>query len=280
MTDEVTTQAPEASATEVVPESTPEATQPRDESGKFASRQPDGETGEPQHEADAEAPEKAEDEPPKKEDEPKRNRARERIDQLTAEKHAALREAQALRQRLAALQNAKPAQIDPDDYDAQQREQFRSVMREEQVGQTAQQYQDAVQRAYEAQAQAFNTKVEAARERIPNLDQSLHAFYQLPVSEHAGEIIAESDYAAEIAHYMAQNPGEAHAIYQMTPAQQGRALARIEAKFNLPTKRTSSAPPPPPMVTGSQPARERTPQEMSAAEYIAWRQKQWKAGAR
>jgi hypothetical protein len=277
MTDETTTQAPEAGATEVV--STPPTTeQARGPDGKFASTPPAGETGAT---TEAEAPEQAaDDEPPKKDDEPKRNRARERIDQLTAEKHAAIREAQALRQRLAALQQQRPAQIDPDDYDAQQREQFRSVMREEQYGQTAQQYEDAVRRAYEVQAQAFTTKVEAARERIPNIDQSLQTFYQLPVSEHAGEIIAESDYAAEIAHYMAQNPGEAYAIHQMTPAQQGRALARIEAKFNLPTRKISTAPPPPPSVTGAQPARERSPQEMSASEYMEWRQKQWKSGAR
>ena len=279
MADETTTQATEAGATAVTPESTPPTTeQQRGPDGKFASQAPPG--GETGATAEADAPEQADDELPKKDDEPKRSRTRERIDQLTAEKHAAMREAQALRQRLAALENQQPARIDPDDYDAQQREQFRGVMREEQYGQTAQQYQDAVQRAYEAQAQAFSTKVEAARDRIPNLDQSLHAFYQLPVSEHAGEIIAESDYAAEIAHYMAQNPGEAHAIHQMTPAQQGRALARIEAKFNLPTRRTSNAPPPPPMVTGAQAVRERSPAEMSASEYIAMRKAQWAKGGR
>jgi hypothetical protein len=60
----------------------------------------------------------------------------------------------------------------------------------------------------------------------------------------------------------------------MTPAQQGRELARIESKVSLPVKKTTKAPPPPPTVTGAQPARQKTPQEESTLEYMERRQKE------
>lgn len=272
MDELTTTPATEPSATPPV-ESAPPATEPvRGPDGKFASK----ETASPAVEPGAtdEQVETEPNEPEKKEQEPKRNRVAERISQLTAEKHAAIREAAALRSRLEALQRAQPAQVDPNDYEAVQREGMRQVIREETAQQTVEQYSQAVERARQATIDAFTTKVDAARERIPDIDRSIQDFLRLPVSQHAAEIIAESDLSAEIAHYLAHNPGEAYRIHMMTPAQQGRELARIEAKVSLPVKKTSKAPPPPPTVTGAQPARQKTPQEESALEYMERRQKE------
>lgn len=267
-----TTPAPEPSATTPVESTPPAATEPaRGPDGKFASK----EAVSPAVESGATTePGETEPEQPEKGEAPKRNRVSERISQLTAEKHAAIREAAALRSRLEALQRAQPAQVDPNDYEAVQREGMRQVIREETTQQTAEQYSQAIEKARQATIDTFNTKVDAARERIPDIDRSVQDFMRLPVSQHAAEIIAESDLSAEIAHYLAHNPGEAHRIYMMTPAQQGRELARIEAKVSLPVKRTSKAPPPPPTVTGAQPARQKTPQEESALEYMERRQKE------
>lgn len=277
MTDEVLTQAPEASATAPAETTPTQVTQPRGPDGKFASP--------PAPEADATteaaAPETTNEQKPEpKPDEPKRNRVQERIDRVTAEKHAALREAAALRAQLEALQKAPRPQVDPNDYDAVQRESVRGVIREETAQRTADQYQAAVQKAQAAVVETFNAKVDAARERIPDLDRSLQQFYTLPLPAEACEIIAESDVAAELAHYLANNPREAYDIAQMTPAQQGRALARIENRVSLPTRKTTAAPPPVPTVTGAQAARVKTPREETAAEYIARRQREWKEGRR
>ena len=274
--DELTTSTPEGAAPVVAPETTPPAPA-RAPDGKFVSQEttPPAETPSAtteQTETEAKEPERV--------DEPKRNRASERIAQITAEKHAAIREATALRQRLEALQAAPRTQVDPNDYDAQQREGVRQVLREETTQQTVQQYQDAVGRAQQAQIETFQAKVDAARDRIPDLDRSLEAFVRLPVSPHAAEIIAESDVAAEIAHYLANNPREAYDIANMTPAQQGRALARIENRVSLPTRRTSAAPPPPPSVTGIQAARPKSPAEESAMEYLTRRQAELARSAR
>lgn len=271
---ETTTPTPEGAA------STPPPDAPvRGSDGKFVSQaQPQPETPEatPDAAQAAEYPQEGAD----KRDEPKRNRAADRINQLTAEKHAAMREADALRQQLEAMQKAPRPQVDPNDYEATQRESVRGVFREEAAQQTATQMQAAIQRVQEAQLETFSAKVDAARERIPDIDRSLTEFYKLPVSTHAGEIIVDSEVAAEMAHYLANNPREAFDIYQMTPAQQGRALARIEAKVTIPSRKTSSAPPPPPMVTGAQATRDRSPGEMSAAEYVAMRKQQWAKGGR
>lgn len=266
-----TTPAAETGATTPV-ESTPPATEiPRGPDGKFASKAAETPAETPSATTE---PGETEPEQPEKDETPKRNRVAERISQLTAEKHAAIREAAALRSRLDALQRAQPAQVDPNDYEAVQREGMRQVIREETAQQTVEQYTHAVERARQATIDAFTTKIDAARERIPDLDRSVQDFMRLPVSQHAAEIIAESELSAEIAHYLAHNPGEAHRIHMMTPAQQGRELARIEAKVSLPVKRTSKAPPPPPTVTGAQPARQKTPQEESALEYMERRQKE------
>lgn len=263
--------AVEPGATTPVESTPPTTEQPRGVDGKFASKEAATPAETPSATTE---PTETDPEQPEKDDQPKRNRVSERINQLTAEKRAAQREAAALRSRLEALQRTQPAQIDPNDYDAVQREGVRQVIREETAQQTAQQYQDAVERARQATIDSFNTKVDAARERIPDIDRSVQDFMRLPVSQHAAEIIAESDVSAEIAHYLAHNPGEAHRIYMMTPAQQGRELARIEAKVSLPIKKTSKAPPPPPSITGAQPARQKTAQEESTLEYMERRQKE------
>lgn len=275
--EDLNTSTPESVATTPV-ESTPAPAPVRGPDGKFASPAQTPPATEPSATTEPDAPVNE----PEKTEEPKRNRASERINQLTAEKHAAIREAATLRQQIAALQNAPKPQVDPNDYDAVQRENVRGVFREEQVTNAHQQYQSAVQRAQAAQAETFNAKVEAARDRIPDISQTIQvlASPNVPFTEAMFEIVSESDHAAEVAHYLAKNLNEVYDIARMSPAQQGRALARIEAKVNLPTRRTSSAPPPPPTVTGAQAARERSPSEMSAAEYIAMRKAQWAKGGR
>jgi hypothetical protein len=268
--DEMTNPTPEGAAP--APVETPAVARAPD--GKFTSPTPPAPepSATPDAEAHAEAPAEAKTEPEK----PK-NRASERINQLTAEKHAAIREAAALRQRLEALQQAPKPQIDPNDYDAIQREGVRGVIREETAQQTAVQYDAAVKKAQEATVQTFYAKVEAVRDRIPNIDESIQAFSRLPLSNDACEIIAESDVAAELAHHIALNPRIAYEMQGLSPAQQGRALARIESQLSIPNRRTSAAPPPPPSVTGSAVARQKTPQEESASEYLARRQKEWAA---
>jgi hypothetical protein len=98
----------------------------------------------------------------------------------------------------------------------------------------------------------FETKLEAARERIPDLDQAMAAFANLPISDHAADIISDSDKAAEISYFLAKNPDDARRIASLAPHRQAYELAKIEARVSPgQSRRTSNAPPPVPIIGAS-----------------------------
>lgn len=226
-------------------------------------------------EAEAEA-EPAVDEP---EEKPKpKSRFQERIDKLTADKYAAEREARALRERLESLENRKHEPVDPEDYEAVERQRLRQVYDETRREDYSYEAQKAQEQAHVARMELFNAKLEAARDRIPDLDQSLQQFGQLPVTEDSAELIAASPFAAEIAHHLGNNPKKAYELSRMPPALQGAEIARLESRFNLPQKKVSKAPPPPSKIAANSAPQTKDPREMSAAEYIRMRKAEWNKG--
>lgn len=191
-----------------------------------------------------------------KQDDPKR-KASYRINELYAEKKAAERraiasanEAAALRQQLAELQK-----VPFEDVEGRQRADVRSAVKEERLQQLE---QDARQQAIDARmyrAATFEAKAAAAKERIPDLDEALSSFYNLPgniVDDYAAEVITESDKAAEIAWYLGKHPDEAQKLANLPPHRKAAEIVRIEHKVtSAQPRRTSSAPPPVPLVTAS-----------------------------
>jgi len=252
-----------APATETTPETTP-APEPVDE----ATPEGDGPISEEQF---AEAEETV-DEP---EDKPKKSRFQERIDKLTADKYNAEREARALRERIERLEQRERPEVDPEDYDSIERARLRDVLDEERQYEVRSEAERAVHQAQQVRTELFHAKVEAARDRIPDLDNSLRSFAQLPVTPESAEIIADSPKAAEIAHYLGVHPEIAHDIAAMSPVNQGRALAQIESRVTLTAKKASTAPPPPSKLKPAAAPHNKEPSEMTAAEYVAYRKKQW-----
>lgn len=261
----VVAEAP-APAQETTPEPTPAPETPVEATPEPAS---DGPLSE---ETLQEAEEKA-DEP---EEKPKRTRFQERIDKLTADKYAAEREARALRDRLDTLEQRERPPIDEDDFEAQESERLRRVFEEERKWEAGKDIERKQVEAQQARQELFRAKLDAARERIPDLDSSIEQFARLPVTPESAEIIADSPKAAELAHYLGRHPDVAYEIANMSPAMQGRAIAQIENRVSLPQKRVSSAPPPPAKLQPSAAPQEKSPEEMTAAEYLKWRQAQWK----
>lgn len=204
---------------------------------------------------------------PKATAEERKERIREDIGRLTAEKHAAAREVERLRteaQRLATQLREQAAKDDPLDPAAA----TRRAVKEERLEQINDSLQQAARETVDKRAETFERKLEDARERIPDLDQALADFMRLPVSEAAGDLIAESDKAAEIAYFLARNPSEAHRIARLPVHKQGSEIARIEARLSAaPTARkASNAPPPTPIINGSSSPTTKTPAEMSVEE--------------
>ena len=113
----------------------------------------------------------------------------------------------------------------------------------------------------------FEAKVDEARERIPDIDQALRDFANLPLSSEAAEVLAESTKAAELAYFLAKNPEQAHRLARMPAAKQGAELARIEQRIgSVQPRRTSAAPPPVPMIGASSAPAAPTLQSASVAE--------------
>ena len=229
----------------------------------------------PLSEEDFEASEAKEDVPEPEEEKPKKSRFQERIDKLTADKYAAEREARQLRERIERLEQRERPQVDPDDYDAVENERIRRAFEETEKTRYSEDANYAAQQAQQARQELFQAKLEAARERIPDLEDAIRSFAQLPVTADSAEIIADSPKAAEIAHYLGTNPDLTRQIASMSPANQGRAIAQIENRVSLPPKRVSQAPPPPPKLKPTSAPMAKDPSEMTAAEYVSWRKQQW-----
>jgi len=198
-----------------------------------------------------------------------KSRFQSRIDKLTADKYSAEREAYMLRDRLQKMQTREKPVIADLDFEGQERQRLREVLDERQQTDAEEQLGQASEAANAMRQQLFAEKVNAARADIPNLDEGMRVFAQLPVTPEMAEIIAESDKAAHIAHYMGRNPDKAEQIAYMSPVQQGKAIAQIEAKVTLPSKKVSSAPAPVGKVSAQGAPGVKTAQEMTAAEYLA-----------
>lgn len=126
----------------------------------------------------------------------------------------------------------------------------------------------------------FAEKVTAFRAEHPDFD-AVTGNPALPITEAVVEVILDADDPPAIAYYLGQNPHEAASIAQMTPAQIGRAIGRIEAKLSEPPpasepprqpepKTVTKAPPPVTTLSGA-PAIKKSVEDMSMAEYDAHR---------
>ena len=202
---------------------------------------------------------------------------KERFSQVYAQKKQAEAEAAYARQEAgrlrAELDRMRQTPLDQVPYEQQDELRMRAAVKEERL---LEKEAEAVQRtklAQDARITAFQAKVEEARERMPDFD----AFYRVPVSEVAAELIAESSKAAEVAYWLGKNPDAAHKIYQMPAHLQGAEIARIEARVSAApqVRKVSKAPPPVSTIGGQSSPGVKDPGAMTEAEYSAWyRQRQ------
>ncbi|MBC6444617.1 MAG: hypothetical protein GDA50_04185 [Alphaproteobacteria bacterium GM202ARS2] len=219
---------------------------------------------------------------------PKRNRITERIQQLNTQRWDAVREARAANERAERAETAlerlqermsQAPEIDDDDYEGQQAYRTRQMLHEDRM-EAAQEERDqaieernaAIEREQEARNQAFMTKLEDASDRFPDL---IRDFRDVPVSDVGAEFIADSDNAAEIAHWLTANRTEARRIATLPQSAQLSALARLEVRITEApqARKVSQAPPPPPKVKGTASPQIKDPNDpsLSFEEYRAIR---------
>jgi len=175
------------------------------------------------------------------------------ISDLRATKGNLERDIQSKIRTLEALQKQHEAlsNVDPANFEASESARTARAVIGVQHGLARQEAIETAQRLRENREATFVAKVDAARERIPDIDQVLQSFARLPVSDTAADLIAESEKSVEIANYLGRNPHEAHRINSLPPARQGVEIARIEARVGaMPMKRISQAPAPVSTVSG------------------------------
>ena len=227
------------------------------------------EPGEPAAEQNAEQGEKDEQKPKK--------RWSERVDQLTAQKHALTAERDALRSELERLRQPIQAPTDRElTFEEQENLRLRQVVREERADQLESEVRRRQTEELSLRQKTFEARVADVAERMPDFHEKFHQ--DLPVSDFAADFLADSERGAEIAYYLGSNPKEAAEIHRLPVAQQAIRLARLEARLSSApqVRKTSAAPNPPPTVGGGVSPGPKDPSTMSMSEYAEWYRKRSK----
>lgn len=149
--------------------------------------------------------------------------------------------------------------------------------------------QDDKVAAQQSRHREFQEKEAAFRAAHPDYDE-LTRDPTLPITKAVAELIIETDNPPAVAYYLAQHRDEVEALAQMTPAQAGRAIGRIEAKLSEPAPvadvvettrqpepRTVTKAPPPVTTLSGAPAVKKAVDDMSMTEYEAHRRAERKA---
>lgn len=124
------------------------------------------------------------------------------------------------------------------------------------------------------------SKVNQARQDYPDYETVMEDAQDIPISKSTAEAMQSSDLGADIAYYLAKNPDEAMRINSLSPIAAAREIGRIEsyveyekdqAKKKAPV---SKAPAPIKPVKSSSGSGSKSLEDMTPAEYIAYRNKQ------
>lgn len=91
------------------------------------------------------------------------------------------------------------------------------------------------------------------------------------LSDVARRAILESDVGPQVLYHLAKNPDEAERIADLSPARQVAELGKLEIKMPAVQRKTSEAPAPINPVRGGRSAPNGYSENMSDAEYHAWR---------
>lgn len=165
-----------------------------------------------------------------------------RIERLTAKRGASEREAELLRQQLAEVQRGAQSQRDEGGDSVRQ-------ITEADIERVARQKADEIARQRTigekvgkvlkegAKVEGFNAAVDTVAEVVPFMDR---VGKPTPFIE----AVLDADNPAAVLKYLGDNPEEAEELADLTPAQLGRRIAKLEIQIAGAKKTTSAAPTP------------------------------------
>jgi preprotein translocase subunit SecD len=192
--------------------------------------------------------------------EPKKSGVQERIDELTAKRYQAEREAEYLREQLAKVQkpeqpqqkpqNTQPPQLDQyEDYDSYIVAKAKYELKQEQAEQMQAYREQQRKEQYDETVRKFSTRSNEARTKYSDYDQVIQKAY-VPPNSAMEQAILLSEKGADVAYYLGKHPDEAQRIAQMPAMQAVMEMARVEMKLSQPRKQTNAQAPINPINTG------------------------------
>lgn len=201
-----------------------------------------------------------------------RKTAKDRIQELVAQRNAAQAERDAALSELDRLRRPLQTQVPYDQLPFEQQEQvrIREAVRAERAEEAAQAARMHHARVEAQRIAVFDAKLAAATDRLPDAKDK---FLRVPCSDVAADFIAESERAPELANYLGSNPAEAYRIANLPDTRQVAELARLEGRLGAapPVRRVSQAPAPVTTVGGASPPRAFDPATADNEAYRRWR---------
>lgn len=218
----------------------------------------------------------------------KKSKVQERIDELTAKRREAEREAQYWREQAekAVKPEAKPVDKEPvkpnfDDYS--DIGEYEKAVEQYATDKAAYQEQQVIKRQAELQKQfaeqqkaaTFAAKSAEFAARHPDFYAAVQN-PNLTISNEMAEAIRSSDRGPELAYHLGKNPELAEQIAALPASLQYMTLGKLEASLTAPTPPAvpMTKAPAPVKPIGSKALVEKSPEDMSYSEYRAWRMKQ------
>lgn len=131
-----------------------------------------------------------------------------------------------------------------------------------------------VERQRSSVLQSYEERVAKLRETAADYDEVVND-PTLKITPLMAEVIRESDLGPEVAYHLGTNRSEAERIASLPPHRQAAELGRLEAKLTvqppIPAQTQRTPPPPPPKtVSGISAGLNKSPEDMSMAEYVKW----------
>jgi len=196
--------------------------------------------------------------------------AKDRIDELTAKRREAEREAEYWKAKAlqapttpAPAPQATPEEQEPDPADYEHGEMDAGFIRDHATFHATKAFEERLaklnrERAEASAQTAWQAKEEAAQTKYPDYREKVvdgAARQAWDCTQDMATAIRESDLGPDLAYHLATNPGEARRIASLSPHSQIRELGKLEAQLSAPAapqpKLVSSAPDPIPAVRGN-----------------------------
>lgn len=209
----------------------------------------------------------------------------ERVNEITRARREAERRAEALERELSQYRQ-QPVQHQPQGTEAPpsledfgyDMTKWSSAMTEYAIKQAEsrveQRFQQNNQRQHQQTVeQQFQQRSQEYAKAHPDFDQAVDQLAS-SVSFHPAivDAIGNSDHGPAVVHYLAQHLDEADALSRLPPHLAAVRLGRIEAQVSTAKpKPVTNAPNPPPTLGGGKATIAKNPDEMTQAEWLAWR---------